>query len=70
MDEPVDQTIIDDLYSHIPDFRKAYDEDGLSINEFDSYGATVRTLRGFITAYHDLIALIREQYMLPNPDVK
>ncbi|MEP6984291.1 MAG: transaldolase family protein [Chloroflexota bacterium] len=70
MDELVDQAILDDLYSHIPDFRKAYDEDGLSVNEFDSFGATVRTLRGFITAYHDLLAILREQYMLPNPDVK
>ncbi len=70
MDEPIERTIIDDLYTHIPDFRKAYNEDGLSVKEFDSYGATVRTLRGFITAYHDLIALLREQYMLPNPDVR
>ncbi|MEQ8675246.1 MAG: transaldolase family protein [Aggregatilineales bacterium] len=65
----VDQTIIDDLYSHIPDFRKAYDADGLAMSEFDSFGATVRTLRGFIASYHDLIALIREKFMLPNPDV-
>lgn len=70
MADPVDQTIIDDLYTHIPDFRLAYDEDGLSIAQFDHYGATVRTLRGFITAYHDLIALLRDQFMLPNPDVR
>lgn len=70
MDEPVDQAIVDDLYAHIPDFRQAYDEDGLSIAEFDGYGATVRTLRGFISAYHDLIAVLREQFMLPNPDVR
>jgi transaldolase len=37
--------------------------------EFDSFGPTVRTLRTFIGAYHDLIALIRD-FMLPNPDVK
>jgi hypothetical protein len=30
----------------------------------------VRTLRGFIASYHDLIALIREKYMLLNPDVR
>lgn len=70
IDEAVDPAIIDDLYTHIPDFRRAYDVDGLTTAEFDGYGATVRTLRGFITAYHDLIALLREQYMLPNPDVK
>ncbi len=67
---PVDQAIIDDLYNHIPDFRMVYDVDGMTIDEFDTYGATVRTLRGFISSYHDLIALIREKYMLPNPDVK
>ena len=36
--------------------------------EFDSYGATVRTLRGFIASYQDLVATIRD-LMLPNPDV-
>ncbi len=70
MDDPVDQAIIDGLYNHIPDFRRAYDEDGMTVEEFDAYGATVRTLRGFIASYHALIALIREDFMLPNPDVK
>lgn len=69
MDKQVDEEIIDELYSHIPDFRRAYDEDGLSIDEFDSYGATVRTLRGFIGSYHELVAIVRD-FMLPNPDVK
>ncbi len=31
-----------------PDFRKAFDVDGMAVEEFDSYGATVRTLRTFI----------------------
>jgi transaldolase len=66
---PVDPQIIDALYRGIPDFRRAYDEDGLTVAEFDGYGATVRTLRGFITSVHDLAAVIRD-VMLPNPDVK
>lgn len=66
---PVDQKILDEMYSKIPDFRKAYDPDGVTPAEFDSYGATVRTLRGFIQSWHDFVALIRD-YMLPNPDVK
>jgi len=70
IDEPVDPEIVDTLYRHFPDFRRAYDEDGLTIQEFDTYGATVRTLRGFIASYYELIALIREQFMLPNPDVR
>jgi transaldolase len=70
IDDPVDPQIIAELYDRVPDFRKAYDEDGMTIDEFDSYGATVRTLRGFIASYHELTRVIREDFMLPNPDVK
>jgi len=70
MGDPVDPAIVKELYERIPDFRKAYDEDGLTAAEFDTYGATVRTLRGFIGSYHELIQVIREEFMLPNPDVK
>ena len=70
MDDPVDPIIIEELYDRIPDFRKAYDIDGLTVEEFDDYGATVRTLRGFIASYHELIRVIREEFMLQNPDVK
>jgi transaldolase len=41
----------------------------MSIDEFDSYGATVLTLRFFIASYHDPVNLIRD-FMLPNPDLK
>ncbi len=68
MDEPVKTEILDALRSTIPDFRRAYDQDGMLVDEFDTFGATVRTLRSFITAWHDLVALIRD-VMLPNPDV-
>ena len=43
--------------------------DGLAIDEFDTYGATVRTLRSFIEAYHALQGSIRD-LVLPNPDVR
>jgi transaldolase len=68
MDAPVAPGIIAEL-SRIPDFRRAYEPDGLTVAEFDTYGATVRTLRGFIGSYHDLVASIRD-VMLPNPDVR
>jgi transaldolase len=70
IDHPVAPAIIDDLYEHLPEFRKAYDEDGLTVADFDQYGATVRTLRTFIASYHELLALVRESFMLPNPDVR
>jgi transaldolase len=69
MNDPVPPSIVDSLYKHFSEFRKAYDEDGLKVEEFDSYGATVRTLRGFIESYHELQGVIRD-FMLPNPDVK
>lgn len=68
--QQVDEEIIDELYRKIPDFRRAYDEDGMTVEEFDVYGATVRTLRGFIKSFHDLQAMVRDEFMLPNPDVK
>ena len=67
--DPVAPHIIAALYEKIPDFRRAYDVDGMTVEEFDAYGATVRTLRGFIAAAHDLMAVVRD-FMLPNPDVK
>ena len=66
IDDPVDPAIVDDLYRKFADFRRAYDEDGLPVAEFDHYGATVRTLRSFIEAYRDLTALVRDS-MLPSP---
>jgi transaldolase len=66
---PVPPGVVETLYEKFPDFRRAYDVDGMTPEEFDSFGPTVRTLRTFIGAYHDLIALIRD-FMLPNPDVK
>lgn len=69
MSNPVDPQIIEALYEKIPDFRRAYDEDGMKVEEFDDYGATIRTLRGFIASAHDLMGEIRD-FILPNPDVK
>ena len=70
INDPVAPEIIAELYDRVPDFRRAYDEDGMTIEEFDTYGATVRTLRGFVASYHELIRVIREDFMLPNPDMK
>jgi transaldolase len=69
MQNPVDMSIVEALYDKIPDFRRSYDEGGMTPEEFDNYGATVRTLRGFITSVHDLASVVRD-FMLPNPDVK
>jgi transaldolase len=69
MDVPVDPALIADLYERIPDFRRAYEPDGMAPDEFEGYGASARTLRAFITSYHDLMGAIRD-VILPNPDAK
>ncbi len=68
IDAPVDDRLVDELLERITDFGRAYQPDGLALHEFDGYGATVRTLRGFIKSYHDLVGAIRD-VVLPNPDV-
>ena len=65
MDVPVAPEIMKTLKS-IPEFVRAYEPDGMSPEEFDTYGATVRTLRGFLQADADLDALVRDVIM-PQP---
>ncbi|MGZ4334467.1 MAG: transaldolase family protein, partial [Gaiellaceae bacterium] len=65
-DDEVPPAVLAEL-EKLPDFRRAYEPDGLSVDEFDMFGATRRTLRGFIASYQDLVADVRDA-MLPNPD--
>lgn len=67
LSDPVDPRIIEDLYDNFGEFRKAYDVDGLTHEEFTDYGATTRTLRQFLQANNDLESLVRD-ILLPNPD--
>jgi transaldolase len=67
IDRPVEPRIVEELSRKFGDFRSAYTEGGLSIEQFDSFGPTRRTLRQFIAACHDLDGLVRD-FMLPNPD--
>jgi len=69
MQNPVDPQIVAELLRKFPEFRKAYEPDGMTVKEFDAYGATVRTLRTFIGSYAELLAFIRD-FMLPDPDKK
>lgn len=59
IDEPVDPKIMQTLLG-IPEFVRAYEPDGMTIDEFDTFGATLRTLRGFLDADNDLDILVRD----------
>jgi transaldolase len=59
IDEPVQAAHVAALRT-LPDFRRAFDEHGMLIEEFEAFGATRRTLRQFLEATAELEALVRE----------
>jgi len=65
IDVPVDERIIAEL-STIADFRRAYEPDGMTVEEFDDFGATRATLRQFLDADARLDALVRD-ILIPAP---
>lgn len=67
-DIPEDPAMIEELSRKFKDFKRAYEPDGMKPDEFDSFGATARTLRGFIGGYNKLVDIIRD-LMIPNPDL-
>src|SRR3954468_10341012 len=71
MDEPVDPRIVAELMRLFPEFRRAYEPDGLAPSEFDDFGPTRRTLRQFSAACHDLERLVRDVVVAdPDTDLK
>jgi transaldolase len=67
MSKPVDPAIIAELSKKFPDFVRAYEPYGMKHEEFDFFGSTARTLRGFIKGYEETLGMVRD-IMLPNPD--
>jgi len=65
IDVPVDDSILAELGT-IADFRRAYEVDGMSRPEFDSFGATRKTLRQFLEADEGLDRLVRD-VLTPAP---
>ena len=45
--EPVDRAVLDRLCA-MPEFRKAYEPDGMSVDEFITFGSCNRTLDQFV----------------------
>lgn len=66
-DDAVPSDAIEELERLVPDFRRAYEPGGLAAEEFDSFGATARTLRQFLASYEQLVATVRD-VTLPSPD--
>jgi transaldolase len=60
IDTPIDERIIQTLLDKSPEFRKAYEVDGMTVADFDTFGATRVTLRQFLDADAKLDALVRD----------
>jgi transaldolase len=68
IDKPVEQRVVEELSRKFADFRRANEEGGFAIEEFDAFPPTRRTLRQFIAACYDLNGIVRD-IMIPNPDI-
>ena len=66
IDEPVDPRIIKTLSAKIPDFNRAYEIDGMAVEEFEDFGSSRTTLRQFLAADADLDSLVRD-IIMPDP---
>jgi transaldolase len=69
MDDPIDPASLDELRRRFPDFVRAYEPDGMTPAEFDTFGPSARTLRAFIGSYHELLHQVGDA-LIPNPDLK
>ncbi len=69
IDKPVDPRIVSELQKKFEDFRRAYEEDGLTLAEFDTFPPTRRTLRQFIDACNQLDVQVRN-VITPDPDAE
>ena len=68
IDKPVEQRVVEELSKKFADFRRADEEGGLAIDDFNHFPPTRRTLRQFIAACYDLNGIVRDM-MIPNPDI-
>ena len=58
---PVDDDIVSTLKENFEDFNKAFDENGMDKDEFESFGASVHTMKTFLEGYDEFISLIRSR---------
>ncbi|MDK0626253.1 transaldolase family protein [Clostridium perfringens] len=58
IDKDLSPDILEELL-RLEEFRKAYYEDGLKPEEFEHYGAFLRTMNQFLNGYDDLVKIIR-----------
>lgn len=58
---PVQPRVLEELIQKLPEFRRAYFEDGLSEDEFEEYGPVEYFRHMFISSWNKVLARIREE---------
>jgi transaldolase len=61
------QDAIDELLEKLPDFRKAYMEDGLAPREFEDFGPTAYFMKMFIEGWKTLVDVVRDRRQSIDP---
>jgi len=61
IDNPVDLNIIEELSNNFNDFNRAFDPDGMSLEEFEFYGASIHTMDTFLSGYDEFSQIIRSR---------
>lgn len=60
IENPTPQKVVDELLEKIPDFRKAYNEGELKLDEFKDYGPVVLFRNSFIKGWSDLVKYVKK----------
>jgi transaldolase len=68
VEDAVHPDILDELRMRFPDFVRAYEPDAMTPGEFDTFGPSARTLRAFVSSYHELVHQVADT-LVPDPDV-
>jgi len=58
---PVPDKVIDELMEKLPDFKKGYLEDGLSIEEFEDFGPVQLFKKAFTNSWGRVLEIIKDR---------
>ena len=58
---PVQEMVLEELNSKLPEFRKAYWEDGITEEEYEEYGPVMYFRNSFIKAWENALTTIKEE---------
>jgi transaldolase len=58
---PVEPYVVEELLAKLPDFRRGFLEDGLSVEEYEEFGPVVLFRESFVTSWRRVLGLAREQ---------